>query len=269
MSERLTPGQIGMRIKKLRVEHGYSQEDLAKILGISRSSVVQMEKGTRQVSAIEMSTLSVMLGFSMDRFLSVEYEPPSAGTLVEEPEIEIETVSIRNAVPKLKRNKLETVILYITGQRGALPRMDINLVICMLYFCDFDYYELYEEQLTGLLYTRKPNGPYPEQITEVINNMVDEGKLHKAKVPYHGIPNIKLLPGEIANLTWLNAAEIKVIDRVIDKYAHWPAAALNNLARKELPYRVTKPGESINYELAFYREHPHSARIYDEDWHKE
>ena len=83
MARWITPLQIGRRLKSIRVENGFSQEDIAKILQIPRSSVVQMEKGNRQISAVELALLSESIGFSIDRFLGSNYEVSSGFAVVE------------------------------------------------------------------------------------------------------------------------------------------------------------------------------------------
>ena len=268
MNRQLTPRQLGKKLKDIRVENGFSQEDIARMLQISRSSVVQIEKGNRQISAIELRMLSEALSFSLDEFHSAAYEASITMPIVEEPELETEMDVVRNSVPKLKRTKLETVILYITGKCGALPRMDVNLLINLLYLCDFNHFELNEEQLTGLLYTKQAFGPSPENITGILKEMEKEGKLQRFKGNYKGIPLIKYLPGVHPNLMKLGAAEKEVIDRVLEQFSHWPANALNAYTSEEMPLRATKQGDAIDYELAFYRKSPHSVRIYDDDWYK-
>jgi transcriptional regulator with XRE-family HTH domain len=269
MDRQLTPQQLGKRLKVIRMESGFSQEDIARMLHISRSSVVQIEKGNRQISAIELSMLSEALGFSADSFLSAKYEASTATNIVEDLDVETDYMVMRDSVPKLKRATLETVILYITGKCGALPRMEVNLLINLIYLCDFNHYELYEEQLTGLLYTKKAYGPSSEKFTEILKEMEKDGKLQRIKGSYKGIPLIKYLPGVHPNLMKLSAAEKEVIDRVLEQFSHWPASALNTYTRDEMPLKATKQGEAISYELAFYRELGHSVRIYDDDWYKD
>jgi len=265
MSTHLNSRQLGEKLKNIRMENGFSQEDVARMLKVSRSSVVQMEKGNRQVSAIELSLLSEALSFSVDEFLSTAYEVPIAMAIAEEPEFDSETTVIRDSVPKLNRIKLETVILYITSKCGAQPRMDVNLLYNLLYLCDFNHYELCEEQLTGLLYTKQTFGPLPEHINEILKEMEQKEKLQKFKAVYNGVPLIKYLPGVHPNLMKLSAAEKEVIDRVLEQFSHWPAAALNAYCREEMPWKATKQGEAIEYELVFYRKPPHAVRIYDDD----
>lgn len=269
MMNRIDPQQLGGRIRKIRVEHGYSQADIAKMLQVSRSSVVQMEKGKRQISVIELALLSDFLGFSMDHFLTQSYELPSESLVTEEPEIEMEKVTIRDSTPRLNRAKLEAVFLYLIEYCGAKPRMEISLLLNMLYFCDFNHYELHEEQLTGLLYTKQAHGPTPQNISPILKEMEAKEKLHKVKCSHRGIPQYRYLPGVGANLKKLDAAEKEVIDRVIGQFSDWPSKALNHYVQADIPYRATPSGEPIDYELAFYRRPPYSVRIYDEDWSEE
>jgi Zn-dependent peptidase ImmA (M78 family)/transcriptional regulator with XRE-family HTH domain len=55
--------ELGQRLRKLRESRGYTQEEIAAVLGIPRSSVVQMESGNRSVDSIELMKLAGKLGF--------------------------------------------------------------------------------------------------------------------------------------------------------------------------------------------------------------
>ena len=262
MSIPLSSEEIGKKLRRLRKQKGFSQDEIARILKIPRSSVVQLEKGNRNISLSEVYALSEELRFSIDNFLTGAYEVSNDIALVAEPEIESDVATMRDSTPVLIKGKLETVLLHITNHCGAKPNMDVNLLLNLLYFCDFNYYELYEEQLTGLRYTKQTFGPSPEQAIGVIKEMEDEKRLLRFKSSFAGVPHIKYLPGTHANLMRISAAEKEVIDRVIEQYSDWPASTLNTYSREDMPWRATEQGESIDYELVFYRRPPYSVRIY-------
>ena len=155
MSEHVSSEELGRKIKRIRKLNGFSQDEIARIIKIPRSAVVQIEKGNRNISIIELLTLSQALGFSIDKFLTSSYEQPLDSLVVHEPVIESKVEVLRNSFPVLNRTKLDNVLLYITGACGAKPNMDINLLMNLLYFCDFNYYEIHEEQLTGMQYTKQ------------------------------------------------------------------------------------------------------------------
>ena len=135
----------------------------------------------------------------------------------------------------------------------------------LLYFSDFNYYELYEEHLTGATYRKLPYGPVPQKIDAVINQMIDEGQLQRVKTDYHNYPQTRYLPLLKADLTQLKASEKEVMDRVIEQMSDWSATAISSYSHKDMPWVASKEGEVIDYELAFYREAPYSVRNYTED----
>src|SRR5215207_7899655 len=73
MSIRLSQKQIGQRITQLRKIKGLSQENLAKSVKISRPSLAQIELGNRSVDILELQKLSMVLGFSLDDFMSKDF----------------------------------------------------------------------------------------------------------------------------------------------------------------------------------------------------
>jgi Zn-dependent peptidase ImmA (M78 family)/transcriptional regulator with XRE-family HTH domain len=55
--------ELGRRLRRLREDRAYTQEEIADILRIPRSSVVQLESGNRSLDSIELMKLSGELGF--------------------------------------------------------------------------------------------------------------------------------------------------------------------------------------------------------------
>lgn len=61
---------IGERIKSLRTQLHLSQDYVAKYLGVSRSTVTQMENGNRKILAEDISKLSTLFGVSVNAMLN-------------------------------------------------------------------------------------------------------------------------------------------------------------------------------------------------------
>ena len=57
----------------------------------------------------------------------------------------------RVSVPSLQVKKFKNVLLYILERCAGKPNVGETVLYKLLYFSDFNYYELYEEQLTGAL----------------------------------------------------------------------------------------------------------------------
>lgn len=139
--------QIGRRIMQLRKAKGLSQEELAKSIGMSRPSLAQIELGNRGIDVLELRKLALVLAFSLDELLSPDYTMTNEVSLVSEPSAT--QYAVRVSVPELNVSKLKNVLLYMLERCAGKPNMGESVLNKLLYFCDFNYYELYEKHLTG------------------------------------------------------------------------------------------------------------------------
>ncbi len=260
---KLSQKQIGQRISELRKMKGLSQEELAKSVKISRPSLAQIELGNRSVDILELQKLSLILEFSLDYFMSKDF---SVSQEVEaKDDKRPKKVEERISVPTLKISKFKNVLLYILERCAGKPNVGETVLYKLLYFSDFNYYELYEEHLTGAKYRKLPYGPVPQKLDTIIGQMIEKKQLQRVKTEYHGYPQTRYLPLEKADLTELLASEKEIIDRVIEQMSDWSAAMLSNYSHGDKPWKASKEGEEINYELVFYRRPPYSIRVYDDD----
>ncbi|MEZ5070087.1 MAG: DUF4065 domain-containing protein [Bacteroidales bacterium] len=263
MASKFTSKEIGRRVQTLRKQRGYSQEDVANILKIPRSSVAQLEGGKRNLSVLELLSLSDYLGFSLEAFVTHPYEQPETNLQVSEPTKEV--VGIRNSHPDLRLGKTRNILLYVMERCGGKPNVGETVLYKLLYFADFNYYERYEDHLTGATYRKLSFGPVPQQIDQLLQTMEAQGLLKRIKTKYHGFPQTRYIPLRKADLTMMTAAEKEMIDQVLVQFSDWTAASLSEYSHRDMPWRATEEGDIIDYELAFYREAPFRARTYEEE----
>lgn len=263
MNAELSQKQIGQRITELRKIKGLSQEDLAKSIKISRPSLAQIELGNRSVDVLELQRLSLVLGFSLDDFMSKGFSAnEDVGGKIE---IKTKKAEERISVPSLKVGKFKNVLLYILERCAGKPNVGETVLYKLLYFSDFNYYELYEEHLTGAKYRKLPYGPVPQKLDTIIGQMMGEGQIKRIKTEYFDKMQTRYIPLAKADLTELRASEKEVIDKVIEQLSDWSAAAISNYSHKDMPWLASKEGEEINYELVFYRDAPFSVRNYGDE----
>jgi len=254
---------LGKRIADFRKMKGLSQEDLASRMKMPRSSLAQAELGNRGVSVSEMQRLAGILGFSLDAFLADHFALPEAesgSTAVHE-----HPTSERIAVPELQVEKFRNVLLYVLEKCAGKPNVGETVLNRLLYFADFNYYELFEEHLTGAIYRKLPYGPVPQKMEAILNQMIKTGQIQRIRTKFYDLNQIRFLPLVKADLTALKASEKEVIDRVIDQMSDWSATAISTYSHKDMPWLASKEGDNINYELVFYREAPYSARNYHDE----
>jgi transcriptional regulator with XRE-family HTH domain len=61
---------FGQAIRRLRLEKGISQEELAELAGIHRTYIGDVERGTRNIALINMTRIAHALGVSLSRIIS-------------------------------------------------------------------------------------------------------------------------------------------------------------------------------------------------------
>ncbi len=256
--------KLSGKIKALREELGFSQEALAKELGINRVSVSQIENGERKISAEEIAKLSGIFNITTDVLLNLDkdIEVVLEKSIEKEPEKKTE---IRVSVPQKNIKKFKEVLLYILSKVGSKANMGEIVLYKLLYFIDFNYYEKYEEQLIGATYIKNHYGPTPKEFFKIVGNM--EGKdLTKIQGSYFKYPQTKYLPLRAPDLSKINAQEQKVIDDVLNTLSDKNAAQISDYSHNDVPWQTAEEGKIINYESVFYRTPPYSVRNYsDED----
>lgn len=255
--------EIGKRIAKLRKYRGYSQEELSKIVGITRPSLAQIEMGNRSVSAEEILSFSHTLEFSIDSFLSPKFEITTEQ--VNEDTKKKEKTEERVSIPKLNVEKFKQILLYILEKCAGKPNVGETVLYKLLYFSEFNYYEVYEEHMIGATFKKLPYGPVPQRLDSILTKMEESKELKMIKTQYRDFTQKRYIPLVKPNLTLLKACEKEIIDRVINQLSDFTARAISEYSHKDMPWKATKDGEIIDYELAFYREAPFSARVYDND----
>jgi uncharacterized phage-associated protein len=178
-------------------------------------------------------------------------------------------VEERVSVPKLNVEKFKQVLLYILEKCAGKPNVGETVLYKLLYFTEFNYYEVYEEHLIGATFRKLPYGPVPVKLDTVLNQMEEKGEIKMIKTQYYDLPQKRYIPLVKPDLTLLKASEKDIIDNVVNQLSDFSAKAISDYSHKDMPWKATKEGGVIDYELAFYRETPFSARVYDENNEKD
>lgn len=252
-----TAKQIGTRIKKRRETKGLSQLELAEKMSVSRTSIVQLELGNRNLAAIELFKLAEILDCTMDE-LMLPYSIPKQYTILTEPDLAYKT-SKRQSTPSLDAEKLESIFLYIIQVCASYSNAEESNLNKLLYFCDFNYYERYEEHLSGLQYKKLSSGPIPSDLPKLTMRLIQEKKIQRLKLAVNNKKQIRLFSMRGPDLTQFNAAEKSTIDHVIAQMGNWTAEQFKQYISNDMPWKATEEGDWIHYNLAFYREAPYSA----------
>ncbi len=253
-------------LQKMREEHDLSQGYVAKELGISRPTYVQLEKGEREITVPEAEKLALMYGVSFDNFIKGVEEPKIKVVLEKKAKQKGRPgKGIRISVPQKDLKKFKEVLLYILSKVGGKPNVGEAVIYKLLYFIDFDFYEKFEEQLVGATYIKNHYGPTPVEFKAVVGDMILGGEVVKVEGKYFNYPQRKYLAVRRPDLDVLSGREIEHIDDVLARLSDKNAKEMENYSHEDIPWKAAENGKPLSYESVFYRDEHYSVRNYEDE----
>ncbi len=158
---------------------------------------------------------------------------------------------------RLKREKYIDLILYILSQTCTKPNFGKTVLCSILYFIDFNYYELYSELLTNETYIKSKRGIRPIHFREISQELISKNYIFFRKEPYYNRTIHKFYPTIIPNVKF-NKKELKLINYCINKLSNNNASSITKYAIKDPPINVANFGDEIDFRYVFSRNNEYS-----------
>ena len=211
------------QVIRLREQTGLTQEAVAKALGVSRQTYIQVEQGGRDLSLRELETLASIFGISPDYFFT---QP-------------------------IDMQKFEQMYLYILGKLGPVTKTKLAK---LLYLADFrNFYETLEP-ISGVRYVCRSYGPVPDVFFELTNEFFDEGKID---IRPEGDALIINATSKANSADALSDEEKRRIDEIVELWRNKRTQEIVNFTHEQKPWRSCHNGEYIPYELIIQEDPDH------------
>ncbi len=158
---------------------------------------------------------------------------------------------------KFDEKKFRQAILYLLSLSPNKTIEGKKKLAKLLYFADFNFFEAYEQYLTGASYRALKMGPVPDQLEKFIKT--NDSEVIKISSKKTGLENDTVVFSLNKNqedmiLDKLTENERKVLQKVFRDYGNLSGGDLEKITHSEAPYNAVAQGEYIPYELSFYRE---------------
>jgi hypothetical protein len=164
----------------------------------------------------------------------------------------------------MRRNheKLAELVLYIADQHETDELFGSVRLAKTLFYADFLYYAKTGNSITGERYIRKQNGPMPEALLSMRDQLAREGALVMKDRLVRGYTQKRPIALRTANLSSFTADEIVMVDYVLAQLHGRSATDVSELSHRFEAWQLAEDGEEIPYQTAYLSERKASA----EDW---
>lgn len=214
------------RIHKLRLERGLSQADVAKALGISRPSYIDVERGKKELTLSQFRVLVNLLRVSPEE-LQFEIGDRTPNDI---------------SVLKFKQLILNCIKFGRDQGDGKITKTKLAKLV---YLSEFTWFYKHLKPLTGLAYKKLPLGPVSEAYFRVIDELFEEKLIDIQK---RGSAFMVAL-NEPAACDLLTDDELSTITMVAEKWRPKNTQQIVAFTHQQLPWKICRDGEVIPYEL--------------------
>lgn len=212
-------------IKSIRIKKGASQAEIAKRLGISRTSYIAVEQGKKELTVGEFDSLLAILGVSRG-----EFEGGEVPNYEKYKQMILAFLRLNKSVPKTKLAKL-------------------------LYFADFVWFYNRLESMSGMPYRKIQYGPVADTYFRLIDEMFDAGEISIEQTENGAMLVSETRSGAKAELSEISKEESKLIKDINEKWKGKRTADIVTFTHKQMPYMCAEDNDIVSYEV-FGQENP-------------
>ena len=146
---------------------------------------------------------------------------------------------------EFKQEKYIDLIMYILCRTYNKPGFGKTVLCSIMYFIDFNYYELYGELLTNETYLKSKKGIEPVHFREVTQNLISLHHLFFRKEAYYNRTIHRYYPLIIPNVRF-SRKELDIINYSIEKLSDNNAHSITIYALGDPPISIADFGDEID-----------------------
>lgn len=156
--------------------------------------------------------------------------------------------------PVIEREKYKQAILYLLNSPANNAMLGKVKLFKLLYYIDFDHYQVFNTPITGDVYYKRPYGPVGANAERILLEMRAEELISvNVKAVGHVTQYVFTALDKGDPQRYFGSSELEVLERVSTNWANHRTGEIVTATHGEAPWRAVDMGEEIPYALAFYR----------------
>ena len=220
-------GNLSNNIEKARLERGYTQEQVARAIGVSRPTYISIESGKKELTLRQAEALSSMLRIGMDDILGI-----ADGTSV-----------FTDAIKSTEKYK-QIILNALKSGAGEDGRITKTKLAKLVYLADFTWYYLNSSPMSGMTYRKLPRGPVADVYFRALDEMEEDGTIIREQ---KGKAILFSLVEKEAPTSRLSGEELNLIEKIGKAWSSKSTDDIVNFTHEQLPWQICRDGEVIPY----------------------
>jgi len=222
-------GNLSNNIEQARLARGYTQEQIAHAIGVSRPTYINIESGKKELTVRQAEALSSMLRISMDDILGV-----TDGLSV--------FTDVLKSTEKYKQIILNS-LKYGAGRDGKITKTKLAKLV---YMADFIWYYQNSSPMSGVTYRKLPRGPVADVYFRALDELEEDGTIIREP---KGKAILFSLIEKDAPTGRLSDEELNLIKKVSKAWQGKSTDDIVSFTHEQLPWQICRDGEVIPYGL--------------------
>jgi DNA-binding XRE family transcriptional regulator/uncharacterized phage-associated protein len=222
-------GYLSNNIEQARLARGYTQEQVARAIGVSRPSYVNIESGKKELTVSQAKTLSSMLRISVDDILGL-----ADGSSI--------FSDILTSTEKYKQIILNS-LKYGAVEDGKITKTKLAKLV---YLADFIWYYLNSTPMSGMTYRKLPRGPVADVYFRALDELEENGTIIREQ---KGRAFMFSLIEREAPTSKLSEDELNLIEKISKAWQGKSTDDIVSFTHDQLPWQLCRDGEVIPYSL--------------------
>jgi transcriptional regulator with XRE-family HTH domain len=108
--------KIGLNVKRLREEKGYTQQQMAELINMHRSNYSKIESGQREISVDALDKIAKHFGLTIDQLVNLDNAIPKEETIQDKTTLE-QIRLLQELEPDEKNMVIKMIDTFLTQKR--------------------------------------------------------------------------------------------------------------------------------------------------------